>query len=358
MQWVLSRPLCRFHCFDLKDVPKARRAQALQLQIQQRSPFAATGQYVVWGRDDASVWIWDADHLVADLQAEKLPPRRVTVIPETLLHPAAASGSRLVSCLDGVEGQIWQGGFLSCSRWWPDVPSEADWLNFQRDAGIAPQEQRAAIPPPLAQPWIARPWARSAHAARGANQTLPYETWLVGSVLLLMSGYTSWYGIQLAKAHEAIAQRKNELKLAEENARPMLAARQQALDALARIQALQAANLYPDTLALMAQVAKRMTKEGAYLKEWDYQNGKLKFTMASTNKLSSSFVVKELQNSGWFSGVQALPSNDPTSLTLTMETLPSGEIKEETETVAGLTPQAGKRENPMNPTQPPQHIAP
>jgi len=88
-------------------------------------------------------------------------------------------------------------------------------------------------------------------------------------------------------------------------------------------------------LALLAEVAKQLPQDGAYLKEWDYQNGKLKMTVASPNKLSSSFLVKKLQDAGWFRNVQAAPSNDPTTLTLTMETLPQGEIMPHARDVEG-----------------------
>ena len=37
-------------------------------------------------------------------------------------------------------------------------------------------------------------------------------------------------------------------------------------------------------LAVLAQVAKQLPNDGAYLKEWDYQNGKLRMTVASPNK--------------------------------------------------------------------------
>jgi len=136
-QWVLSRPLYRFRRFDLKHISKAQRTQALRLQIRQWSPYAGPGQYVVWGQDHALVWAWDADRLEADLAAQELKPKSTRVIPESLLHPPLLSGLRLVACLDGVEGQLWQEQRPVHSRWWPETPSATEWLNFQRDAGIA-----------------------------------------------------------------------------------------------------------------------------------------------------------------------------------------------------------------------------
>lgn len=340
---MLSRPLCRFRRFDLKNVPKAQRSQALRLQIRQWSPYASSGHYIVWSGEHALVWAWDAERLEADLAAQKLQPKTTRIIPESLLHPPLNEGLRLVACLDGVEGQLWQEQRPVHSRWWPAPPSATEWLNFQRDAGIAPS-QDGGVPAPQTVPWLKQPWAKTADLGRGESQTLRYETGLIGGAILLLAGFTTWHGIELIKTRQAIEHLKAEQDSAEQNARPILEARRQALDALARIEALQATNPYPAQLALLAEVAKQLPKDGAYLKEWDYQNGKLKITVASPNKLSSSFLVKKLQEAGWFRGVQAAPANDPTTLTLTMETLPQSEISR----------QAGETDKMEQPAEPPK----
>lgn len=320
---MLSRPLYRFRRFDLANVPKAQRSQALRLQIRQWSPYVRPGQYVVWGQGYALVWAWDADRLEADLLAQKLKPESTSVIPESMLHPPLADGLRLAACLDGVEGQLWREQLPVHSRWWPEAPSEAEWLNFQRDAGIAPSQ---SIPEPQATHWLKRPWAKATDLGREESHTLPHETWLMSGAILLLAGFTTWHGIELAKNRQAVTQLKSELAEAEQTARPLLEARSHALDALARVEALQATNTYPAQLALMAEMAKHLPRDGAYLKEWNYQNGRLKMTVASPNKLSSSLLVKKLQDAGWFRNVQAAPANDPTLLTLTMDTLPQSEI--------------------------------
>lgn len=327
-QWVLSRPLYRFRRFDLKNVPKAQRTQALLLQIRQWSPYARSGQYVAWNQDTAFVWTWDAERLEADLAAQKLKPQSTRVIPESLLHPPMLSGVRLVRCLDGVEGQLWQDQHLVHSRWWAESPTVPEWLNFQRDAGIVPEQRPGEeAPVPLSLSWLKKPWAKTADFSRGESQVLPHEAWLVGAAIVVLASMTSWYAIELIKTRQAMAQLNTELDEATQNARPILEARRQALDALARIEVLRATNPYPSQLALLAEAAKQLPKDSAYLKEWDYQNGKLKITVASSNKLSSSFVVKKLQDIVWVKNVQAAPSLDPTTLTLTMETLPFSEIK-------------------------------
>lgn len=325
---MLSRPFYRFCRFDLKSVPKPQRVQALELQIRQWTPFANTGRYLVWQGEDALIWAWDADRLGADIATQNLSSNRVEILPESLLHPPLADGLRLAACLDGVEGQLWQDGFLVHSRWWPAVPTEAEWLNFQRDAGNSAQQQSTVVPPPARQNWLLQPWARNVPAGSGGAWTASYETWLVGAGVLILAGMTSWYGIQLAKTRQALELRNSELKAAETIARPIFEARQRALDAQVRIELLQKAGLYPDQLAVMATLATLLPRNTATLTEWDYRDDKLKISVSSPSKLSSSVLIGALLDSGWFGDVRAAPTSDPTLLTLTMEVKPWNQIRE------------------------------
>ena len=349
-QWVLSRPLYRFSRFELKHVAKAQRAQALRLQIRQWSPYANTGQYVVWGQDHALVWAWDADRLTVDLAAQKLKLASTRVIPESLLHPALLSGLRLVVCLDGVEGQRWEAQRPVHSRWWAKPPSAAEWLNFQRDAGMAP-DQDEAVPTALALPWLKQPWANSADLSRGGGQSLPYEARLIRGAVLLLAIFTIWTGIELIKTRHAAGQLKTQLAEVGQTAQPLLEARRKALNARARIEALQATNPYPPQIALLTEVANNLPKDGAYLNEWDYQNGKLKITITSPNKLSSSFLVKKLQDAGSFKNVQAGSSNDANTLTITMDTLPKNQSTSLPRDAAGQGG-ADKMGNAIEPAKP------
>ena len=324
-QWVLSRPLYRFGRFDLKLVAKAQRNQALRIQIRQWSPYANTDQYVVWDHENALVWAWDADRLNADIAGQNLRSESTRVIPESLLHPPLLSGLRLVACLDGFEGQLWQGSLPVHSRWWPNPPNDKEWLNFQRDGGINP-DQTHGVPLVQTLPWLKRPWAKTNDLGRGGGLSLPYEALVIRLGVVLLTVFTIWFAIELVKTRQSIGKLKADLADAGQIAQPLVEARRKSLDALARIEALQSTNPFPAQLALLAAVANNLPKDGAYLNEWEYQNGKLKITIALPNKLSSSLVVKKLGDTGWFRNVQAGPSNDASTLTLTMEALPQKEI--------------------------------
>ncbi len=344
MQWVLSRPLYRFSRFDLKHVAMAQRMQALRLQIRQWSPYTNPGCYVVWRQEDALVWAWDANRLDTDLSKQNLKLRATRVIPESLLHPTLKSGARLVTTMDGVEGQIWKADNLAHSRWWSAVPNAAEWLNFHRDAGIRADEP-LTIPAAQAVTLSPKPWAQSSAVDRQDGLSLPHETRLVRGAALVLVICSVWFGVEFIKAKQAIGHLKTQLAENQQKALPVDLARRKAFAAITRIETLQANNLYPPQLALMAEVSNALPKEGVTLSEWNYQDGKLRITIASTSKLANSFLVKRIQDTGWFKNVQAIAS-DSSSVTLAMEAQPQNAILPQQKTTVELN-SADKPENAM-----------
>ncbi|OIR06761.1 hypothetical protein GALL_110090 [mine drainage metagenome] len=326
-EWVLSRPLYRYARFELKSVPKPQRAQALALQIRQWTPFVRTGWYLLWEQDEALIWAWDADRVEAAIRENNLKPRTVSIVPETLLQQGQEQGIHLVSCIEGYEGQVWSERSLLASRWWPELPDTAAWLNFQRDAGTLPERQSNAVPKPLPLHWMERPWAKSAALDRSAAYGASVEQWALPAVALCLLAASFWYGAQWIKLQSAIKNRSVELEALNLRAGPIIEARGQALEALGRIRALQATDPYPDQLSLLAKVAQSLPKDGSYLKEWEFQSGKLKLQIASPNKMVSSDYVKLFQSFGIFKNVQTAANNDPASLALSMDVLPQAEIK-------------------------------
>ncbi|PHR93586.1 MAG: hypothetical protein COA69_02810 [Robiginitomaculum sp.] len=57
-------------------------------------------------------------------------------LPESLARQPLDNGVRLVSCFEGVEGQVWAGRSLVASRWWSSDPSARQWQTFLRAAPL------------------------------------------------------------------------------------------------------------------------------------------------------------------------------------------------------------------------------
>lgn len=330
---MLSRPLYRYVRFDLKSVPKHQRLQALALQVRQWSPFARTGWYQLWDQDVALVWGWDAERVEAAILANKLVPKSTSIVPETLLHQRQEQGAYLVSCMEGVEGQVWRNRSLIGSRWWPEPPGTDEWVNFQRDAGGPPESQVSKVPAVRHLNLEEAPWSKSVAQEGAAVHGEKIEAWLVPAIALCLFSATIWQGAQWIKLQSAIEDAGVELETLNQQTGPILKARGDALEALGRINLLQAIDPYPDQITLMAKVAEALPKEGPTLKEWEFQNGKMKIQIASPNKMLSSDYIKLFQSLGVFRNVQVASANDPYNLALSMDVLPQAEIKLPVESV-------------------------
>ena len=319
LQWVLTRPLYHFHIFDLAQVPAKNRSQALRLELSQWTPFANSDYYVGWHGQQALVWGWDADKIKSAIVAQGLKSERVQILPETVLQTPQQNGLWLSRCLEGYEGQLWRTGQLAHSRWWPQTPASDEWLMFQRDAGIAPNEQQSEPPPARVNPLNVGPWVNQ--TGGDANQAVQRERLLfaLGAFLLLLP--TFWYAFGLFKVQQSTAQLHEQLTLLQRQTSPIMQTRSQALDSLARINALRAMAPYPEQTVLMAKLAQVLPPDKSYLKDWDYQFGQLKITVASSADISSTNLIGALQQAGLFRDVKALPGRDPKAVTFQMSVM-------------------------------------
>jgi len=319
--WVLTRALCRFKSLDLARVPEPARAQALLLQIPQFSPYPATGHYAVWQGGRALVWYWDQDALLRSMAEVGLASQRVRVWPESVLYAPLTSGLRLIRNLHGVEGQWWQDGRLLQCRWWKETPDAREWLAFQRDMGLALEARQLEVPPAQSLDLQAAPTLRSA-ASTGLAGGWRDERLAYALGTLLLFAPTAWIGAGTIKTQLALQDVRTTSSAVEVKARPLQEARNQALRIASRNQALAALDHYPNPLDLMARVAGALPKGGAYLKEWDFQDGKLKVVLVTQgNTLSSSALVSALQLAGGFDNVQIVPGTDPKVTVINMNVL-------------------------------------
>lgn len=319
LQWVLTRPLYRFQTFDLGQVPPKNRAQALRLELAQWTPFACSGYYVGWHGQQALVWGWDADKAGQAITAQGLKPQRVRILPETVLQTPLQDGLCLTRCHEGYEGQLWREAQLQRNRWWPHLPAQDEWLMFQRDAGVPPGEQQSQPPAPRTSLMNLQPWVNEAGSSDDKAVQLERLIIALGMLLLLLP--TFWYGFGSYNMRQATAQLHEQQAQLQRDAEPIIQARGQALDHLMRINALRALAPFPEQLTLMAKVAEVLPHDKSYLKDWDFQSGQLKITVASAGDISTTFLIGVLQQAGPFRDVKSLPGRDAKSVTFQMDVI-------------------------------------
>jgi Tfp pilus assembly protein PilN len=321
LQWVLARPLYRFHVIDLSQVPLKNRPQALKLELSQWTPFSHPAYYVGWNGAQALIWAWDSEKVGSAIAAQGLKISSVEILPESLLQVPLHSGPCLARCLEGFEGQLWRSAKLQNSRWWPQTPSAQEWLMFQRDAGVPPDEQMAQPPSARGGVLADRPWL---HAVGQADTTLMIEQTAYAALALVLLVPTLWFGAQWYKMQDAVAQLNTQKQQMQNEASPIAQARSQALDSLVRINSLSKLNPYPEQLALIAKLAQILPQDKSVLKDWDFQNGQLKLTITSAVDVSTTNIINLLQQAGAFKDVKALPGRDAKSVTFQMDVIPNG----------------------------------
>lgn len=319
LQWVLTRPMYRFQLFDLAQVPPKNRTQALHLELAQWTPFANSEYYVGWHGQHALIWGWDADKVKQAIVAQGLKPQRVRILPESVLQTPIENGLCLTRCHEGFEGQLWREGQLERSRWWAQLPTQDEWLMFQRDAGILPGEQQTQPPAPRVNPLNVQPWVNEVGSS--SDQVIQLERLIIALGILLLLLPTFWYGFSLYKMRHSTTQLHDQQAQLQREAEPITQAHGQALDYLARIDVLRATAPYPGQLALMAKIAEALPKDNSYLKDWDFQQGQLKVTITSKSDISATMLIGVLQQTGSFGDVKALPGGDPKSVTFQMDVI-------------------------------------
>jgi hypothetical protein len=320
--WAVSRRLCRFFKIPLlADASTGRQLEALRLQIERLSPFAETGSHFHFGVNFISVWLWDSRVVSDAADAIGVDLQRVSVLPESALHPPLGDGVRMIECLDGVEGQCWDRGSLVASRWWPTPPDSRSWVMFQRGAAVGPDRLTANPPPAAALPWLARPWTSSPTDGWGGigNIDLPFAA--AGIAVALMIGYaylgTEW--LRLIWDRNSV---ERQIGVYSTEVAPALEARIAALGNATAIQRLHQLDPYPSQLALMARVAEILPKNESHLTEWSYDRGQLEMTVAADHPLDAVFFVRTLERVDRFKAVSVERAGGDNSLRIRLSVEP------------------------------------
>jgi len=296
-EWVISRALCHYRWFSLNDIPPSRRESVLELKIKQWAHFRQYSHYIVWQEDQAQVWIWDQQKQRNTI--EEMGITKVTVLPETVLRNRELDAVQLIECLDGVEGQIWQQGFLKGSHWWPQLPPTADWERFQRHYGLSVDTQMPSL---VQQPLLTRAWGKPKTTLNRLSFYQESVAVMMGISLFLV--LLTWQVINIWKWQQAITQLQPRIEQLSTLVEPILTARTQALADQQQLRQFLTLNPYPSQLTLMAKVAEKIPRrKDVRLVEWSYQLDELSFTIEA-ERHDPTFYVKGFQEEKLFKDVR------------------------------------------------------
>ena len=304
--------MCHYRTFAFTDIPTARWDEALTHKIRQWSPFNEYVTYVVWKNAQAQVWLWERKQ---QQQAfEQAGIKHAVSLPEAVLRVRPdQDGVRLLQCLTGVEGQVWQQGILIASRWWLNVPNLLEWNNFLRARGFAIV---ATVPEIVELPLLDKPWGKPRGRFAG-TQLRQEKLWLLlgATLFILLFG---WQFISVWKWQQSLTEIQAKIDALSTQTTPILDARTQTLADKATAERLIGLNRYPSQLELIAQVAEKLPRNGAKLVEWFYQAGELRFTVESS-AIDPRFYVEAFQSVTIFHDVKSETNNNPNQIVMSMK---------------------------------------
>ena len=304
----LSRALYRCKFLPLGQVPGGERRAVLRNLLLAWAPFDQAEYRVVWQGDAALAVAWD--RVVVDrLLSSAGGSRSIALWPETFLRePPSQDGLRVLQCLEGVEAQLWHGGSLQASRWWPQLPDALEaqtWLHSLGANAVA----GSALPALSPAAWRRRPWADLQSLDGLSSTTSRLERVAVGAALVGLAALTGAQAHQVLAAYEAgqAVQRDRQRLLLE--AAPVLAARERAETLAREAESLAEQMNGVSPLDVLRHLADVLPARGVTLKELELSGPQLRLAVELAPELQRSALVKDLQSGGWLSKVAEARDN-------------------------------------------------
>jgi len=319
--WVLSRRDLRQNVFTFPaDVPENKKKALLRVQVRRWAPFANAQFVAQWSGSRASVYAWNDDEVKASITAAGFNARRCIVYPETFLRRPLQNGARLISAIDGFEGQVWQEGFLAFTRWWTRQPTQLEWGMFLRAAGTPLDPQGTAAPEPSQADFLEMPWQRQ-EGLSGAWMAFEEPRYAAAAAVLLLAPfiYLSVEYLTLAIANARVVNAAETLSVETQGIRKL---RSEALANLDEIEDYLSLEVYPSQFEILTLALGLLQNMNVKIPEWTYDVGQLSFTMRSDREMDPTFFITAFERSGVFANVTATRTGQDGQMRMRMDVLP------------------------------------
>jgi hypothetical protein len=300
---VLARGLCRARAVSLAGIPARDRWGRLRVEAVQWRPFDDCEHAADLHGDTAWLYAWDRAAFEARLAGDT-GLRVSRVLPETLLFPRPAGDAvRLLRCVDGFAGEVWRGGVMTATRWWPEKPDDEAWALFRRGAGDAAVLE--PVPPEVVRdPATSRaPWSTVRLLGRETGET-GSSAWLASLLVICLAGPAAWLARDLwAVQRDLLALEAERDELQGRSTSPVQA-RQEALAALADVDAVEAWLDAPDPTALLAELARRLPADGSTVRSFEVNEGRIRLALSPAAGTPRVAYVRALEEGGVFGNVR------------------------------------------------------
>lgn len=264
----MGRELCLFALIYAGKVPLRQRAEFVALAVRRIAPFNDPDFDVLWLADHACVWYWSKariPHVPATArgrvrhraEALFLGGIREGDTCELLALETPNEAGQVVA--HGFEARVWRGGRLVSTRWWPALPTDAEWQDYVRGSGLAPDTPRPVAAPAqlLASPLAPLRAGKSALGPQLAGRWRVIALGLAAPLALPLA----WQTAGAARAAWERRQVEQRIDVITTRLQRIVDARAQADAASARITELLALRPPASQSRLLAEVATLTPKE-------------------------------------------------------------------------------------------------
>ncbi|MDD5274742.1 MAG: hypothetical protein PHR16_01515 [Methylovulum sp.] len=249
---------------------------------------------IIWQNSYAQVWCWRAE--------DGVDKKQISVVETRYFPRPEVTQLQLLGCKQGYEAQYWLQGILKESHWWPEIPSENAWQNFQRSAG---QDVQMELPVVETQK-LGQPWGKSYKLDKNAL-IIALEAILWRALPIIVVFLLAWQGTQIYLLKQDVATQIQQQEALSRQIEPILQTRNQIQDDQRYLNQVVGLRKGHRQLQLLEQVISKLP-DPANMKVtlWEYQPDQLRFTIKASNADPSLF-VKTYSDLGWGKDVSAQP---------------------------------------------------
>lgn len=305
VQWVVARADSHYRRLDFSELPVRQRLPAALIAVRRHEPAPGALHHIAWSGGIAHAWIWPQPDPALALGEQAW-------IPESLLRaPPAVDGPRLLSQMRGVEGQLWRGGQLEASQWWPEVPDKDTWRRFLRGGGLGP-EAAEIVPQPESLPWSDVPWGDARRGLPGSPAALERLAWAAGLAVVGLG--LGWQLAAQANWTIALARVESRVGALRAQATPLLEARERADAALEALQGYRDLRSGTSDYVMMGEVLRPLPAD-ARLTAWRREGVRLQAGVLSAQS-DPRLYVSAFEGHPQLANVVASPAADGSGIQL------------------------------------------
>jgi hypothetical protein len=280
---VVPRSQCSFRRADLKEGGRAA-VQAARLRAQKDALPGENKLKIVKDGDGNKIGIW----------GYKSPEGFSRTLPESLAYEPLEAGERLVICVEGIEGQVWRGGVLRASRWWPQRPNQRQWQTFMRVAHPGDVSPLPPMPAPTSVPLRTQFPLLDVDRDQLISSLSPLRLFVAS--VAVASFFAAFIGVQYIRYQFNLTATEARISNVSQEASLVLSQRRRALAQIRAARHVDALGAEGRILQGLDGVANALQGQGVFISFVQLRDGVFEVRVKGDPEISGPALVEKLEN--------------------------------------------------------------